>query len=148
MTKLPLLSGNKVCTALGKIGYRVDHQTGSHIILRNELPPYRRLLCLITKNLQRAPCAQSYAKLASRQKNSMPCYSLTPILFQMRRSHKDIAPEVYRNLAVISHPPRAHAPIGCLTVRHPEEAGNSHGYVGSFRVNPNFFKLFLGSIEN
>jgi len=43
LTKLPLLSGNKVCTALGKIGYRVDHQTGSHIILRNELAPYRRL---------------------------------------------------------------------------------------------------------
>jgi predicted RNA binding protein YcfA (HicA-like mRNA interferase family) len=43
LTKLPLLSGNKVCTALGQIGYRVDHQTGSHIILRNELPPYRRL---------------------------------------------------------------------------------------------------------
>ncbi len=36
-------SGNKLCKALGKIGYRVDHQTGSHIILRNEVPPYRRL---------------------------------------------------------------------------------------------------------
>jgi len=29
--------------SLRKIGYRVDHQTGSHIILRNEIPPYRRL---------------------------------------------------------------------------------------------------------
>ena len=37
------LSGNKLFKALGKIGYRVDHQTGSHIILRNEVPPYRRL---------------------------------------------------------------------------------------------------------
>ena len=26
-----------------KIGYFIDHQTGSHIILRNENPPYRRL---------------------------------------------------------------------------------------------------------
>ena len=43
MRKLPLLSGNTVCNALTKIGYRVDHQTGSHIILRNEIPPYRRL---------------------------------------------------------------------------------------------------------
>jgi predicted RNA binding protein YcfA (HicA-like mRNA interferase family) len=43
LRKLPLLSGNKVCNALTKIGYRVDHQTGSHIILRNEIPPYRRL---------------------------------------------------------------------------------------------------------
>lgn len=25
------------------MGYRVDHQTGSHIILRNEDYPYRRL---------------------------------------------------------------------------------------------------------
>jgi predicted RNA binding protein YcfA (HicA-like mRNA interferase family) len=29
--------------ALGKIGYEADHQTGSHIILRQTLPPYRRL---------------------------------------------------------------------------------------------------------
>ena len=43
MRKLPLLSGNEVCKALAKIGYRVDHQTGSHFILRNEIPPYRRL---------------------------------------------------------------------------------------------------------
>jgi predicted RNA binding protein YcfA (HicA-like mRNA interferase family) len=28
---------------LGKIGYLADHQTGSHIILRQENPPYRRL---------------------------------------------------------------------------------------------------------
>jgi predicted RNA binding protein YcfA (HicA-like mRNA interferase family) len=28
---------------LGKIGYFVDHQTGSHIILRQESPPHRRL---------------------------------------------------------------------------------------------------------
>ena len=43
MRKLPLLSGKEVCQALAKIGYRVDHQTGSHFILRNEVPPYRRL---------------------------------------------------------------------------------------------------------
>ena len=29
--------------AFGKIGYRVDHQTGSHLILRHEEPPHRRL---------------------------------------------------------------------------------------------------------
>ncbi len=28
---------------LEKIGYYFDHQTGSHIILRNAEPPYRRL---------------------------------------------------------------------------------------------------------
>jgi len=43
LRKLPLLSGNEVCKDLSKIGYHVDHQTGSHFILRNEKPPYRRL---------------------------------------------------------------------------------------------------------
>ena len=28
---------------LGKLGYAIDHQTGSHIILRHKDPPYRRL---------------------------------------------------------------------------------------------------------
>ena len=43
MSKLPVLSGKEVCKALEAIGYRLDHQTGSHIILRNEPPPYRRV---------------------------------------------------------------------------------------------------------
>ena len=43
MSRLPVLSGQRLCKALEKIGYQVDHQTGSHIILRNEHPPYRRL---------------------------------------------------------------------------------------------------------
>lgn len=29
--------------AFGRMGYDVDHQTGSHIILRNGQPPHRRL---------------------------------------------------------------------------------------------------------
>ncbi len=41
--KLPVCSGKKVVKALRKIGYEVDHQTGSHIILRNVKPPHRRL---------------------------------------------------------------------------------------------------------
>lgn len=43
MRKLPSLSGNQLCKALAKVGYEIDHQTGSHIILRNEMPPHRRL---------------------------------------------------------------------------------------------------------
>ena len=43
MTKLPVLSGKELCRILKRIGYHVDHQTGSHIIVRNENPPYRRL---------------------------------------------------------------------------------------------------------
>ena len=43
MTRLPVLSGQALVKALGKVGYAVDHQTGSHIILRLILPPHRRL---------------------------------------------------------------------------------------------------------
>ena len=38
-----MVSGRYLCKVLEKIGYFKDHQTGSHIILRNENPPYRRL---------------------------------------------------------------------------------------------------------
>ena len=38
-----MLSGKQLCKVLGKIDYFVDHQTGSHIILRQESPPHRRL---------------------------------------------------------------------------------------------------------
>lgn len=43
MSRLPVLSGRQLCKILEKKGYRKDHQTGSHIILRNEKPPHRRL---------------------------------------------------------------------------------------------------------
>lgn len=43
MKKLPSLSGREVIKVLSKIGYEVDHQKGSHVILRNIEPPYRRL---------------------------------------------------------------------------------------------------------
>jgi len=32
-----------VVKALSKIGYEIDHQTGSHMILRQREPPHRRL---------------------------------------------------------------------------------------------------------
>jgi predicted RNA binding protein YcfA (HicA-like mRNA interferase family) len=37
------MSGEELIKKLKKIGYIKDHQTGSHIILRNEKPPHRRL---------------------------------------------------------------------------------------------------------
>ena len=43
MPKLPILSGRDVVKALSKVGYKIDHQTGSHIILRHEKPPHRRI---------------------------------------------------------------------------------------------------------
>ncbi|NOY53482.1 MAG: type II toxin-antitoxin system HicA family toxin [Deltaproteobacteria bacterium] len=43
MTRLPVISGKEAVRAFSRIGYQVDHQTGSHIILRRESPPFRRL---------------------------------------------------------------------------------------------------------
>ena len=43
MTRLPVVSGRDAVKALGKMGYAVDHQTGSHMILRRSTPPFRRL---------------------------------------------------------------------------------------------------------
>ncbi len=43
MSSLPVVSGRDVVTALEKIGYVVDRQRGSHMILRQQDPPHRRL---------------------------------------------------------------------------------------------------------
>lgn len=43
MTALPVVSGTEVVKALGKIGYELDRQRGSHMILRQSAPPHRRL---------------------------------------------------------------------------------------------------------
>jgi predicted RNA binding protein YcfA (HicA-like mRNA interferase family) len=40
---MPVVSGADAVRAFCKIGYRVSHQTGSHIILRHESPPHRHL---------------------------------------------------------------------------------------------------------
>ena len=43
MPKLPVISGMEAVKALSKISYEVDHQTGSHLILRHKEVPHRRL---------------------------------------------------------------------------------------------------------
>jgi len=43
VSKLPVVSGPDAVKALRRIGYEVDHQTGSHLILRRATPPHRRL---------------------------------------------------------------------------------------------------------
>ncbi len=43
MSRLPVTSGPAAVKALRKIGYELDHQTGSHMILRRTTPPHRRL---------------------------------------------------------------------------------------------------------
>ncbi len=43
MLKLPVVSGIETVKAFSKVGYEVDHQTGSHIIIRQRKYPHRRL---------------------------------------------------------------------------------------------------------
>jgi predicted RNA binding protein YcfA (HicA-like mRNA interferase family) len=43
MAKLPTCSGAEAVRAFCRGGYEIDHQTGSHIILRHPAPPNRRL---------------------------------------------------------------------------------------------------------
>ena len=43
MPKLPVLSGKNLVSIFISLGYEVDHQTGSHLILRHKIPPHRRL---------------------------------------------------------------------------------------------------------
>ena len=53
MPRLPLLSSADIIKALAKIGYKYDHQTGSHIILRATQPPFRRAVVPIRKEMPR-----------------------------------------------------------------------------------------------
>ncbi len=41
--KLPVVSGIEVVKALTKVGFELDHQTGSHMILRRKEPPHLRI---------------------------------------------------------------------------------------------------------
>ncbi len=43
MSALPTVSGREVVKALEKIGYILDRQRGSHMILRQQGPPHRRV---------------------------------------------------------------------------------------------------------
>ena len=43
MPKLPVVSGISVVKVFKKLGYELDHQTGSHMILRQNKEPFRRM---------------------------------------------------------------------------------------------------------
>lgn len=43
MSKLPVVSARETVKALESLGYEIDHQTGSHVILRQTSEPHRRL---------------------------------------------------------------------------------------------------------
>lgn len=43
MSLLPRVSGRAAVAAFRRLGYEIDRQRGSHIILRHREPPFRRL---------------------------------------------------------------------------------------------------------
>ena len=43
MSTLPRISGREAVAAFRKLGYEIDRQRGSHIVLRKHQPPHRRL---------------------------------------------------------------------------------------------------------
>lgn len=51
MTRLPVISGRQLVAALAKIGYEIDRQRGSHIVLRHKEAPHRRLTVPAHKEL-------------------------------------------------------------------------------------------------
>jgi len=44
MARLPVVSGRELVRAFEELGYVLDRQKGSHMVLRREVPPYRRLV--------------------------------------------------------------------------------------------------------
>ena len=44
MSELPRISGREVIKVLRKVGYEQDRQRGSHIVLRQEAEPHRRVV--------------------------------------------------------------------------------------------------------
>jgi len=44
LSGLPVISGRELVRALRKLGYEIDRQHGSHIILKHSAAPYRRLV--------------------------------------------------------------------------------------------------------
>ncbi len=53
MPKLPIVSTSEIVMALSKLGYKFDHQSGSHVILRNMQPPHRRAVIPNRKEVPR-----------------------------------------------------------------------------------------------
>ena len=43
MPQLPVVSGAQTVKAFERVGYKLSHQTGSHMILRLKTPPNRHL---------------------------------------------------------------------------------------------------------
>jgi predicted RNA binding protein YcfA (HicA-like mRNA interferase family) len=57
MSKLPVLSALDVIKILSKFGFYADHQTGSHVILRQDREPFKRITVPNHKEIARGTLA-------------------------------------------------------------------------------------------
>jgi hypothetical protein len=69
VSKLPVLSGAECIKALGKVGFEVYRQRGSHIVVVRKSRPHKPQFP-ITKSWIEAPYARLSAKPVSLLKNS------------------------------------------------------------------------------
>jgi predicted RNA binding protein YcfA (HicA-like mRNA interferase family) len=76
VSKLPVVSGAECVKALGKIGFEVYRQRGSHIVLVRKSPPTQTTIPN-HKELDRAHCAQSSAKPALALTNLLGCFEIS-----------------------------------------------------------------------
>jgi predicted RNA binding protein YcfA (HicA-like mRNA interferase family) len=53
VVELPVVSGREAVRAFGRVGYEIDRQRGSHIILRQPESPHRRLTIPDHKELKK-----------------------------------------------------------------------------------------------
>ena len=54
MTRLPMVQPKHVVAALQRAGFEVDHQTGSHVVMRHPLTEVRTVVAVHSKDLPRA----------------------------------------------------------------------------------------------
>ena len=75
MTRLPRVSGRQCCDALGKVGFRLVREHGSHIVLRRldpfaqvVVPDHRELDCGTLRTILRhaGVSVEDFARLLAR----------------------------------------------------------------------------------
>jgi predicted RNA binding protein YcfA (HicA-like mRNA interferase family) len=72
VSKLPVVSGAECVKALGKIGFELYRQRGSHFVLVRKSPPAQTTIPN-HKSWIEVRCALSSAKLGLQLKNSLHC---------------------------------------------------------------------------
>jgi predicted RNA binding protein YcfA (HicA-like mRNA interferase family) len=73
VSQLPRVSGREIVDALRKLGYELDRQRGSHMILRQSSPPHRRLTVPDHDEVAKGTLRAIIAKPGSRSTSLWRC---------------------------------------------------------------------------